>query len=189
MAAPGRRSRTRSRSARAGRERLDAHAHGDARDRSRRGRAGGGRPLLPRGGGAGRALDQPSRRDRRGDADRGRASAPRPRPRRAPVPPERRRVAAEHAGLLDPGDDPRLRRGAAELGRRGVHRPARARATRSRRRSSTRSGQGRGVETPDGRPAVLLDTTRIPEEDAEVSLPYMLRRYRSAGIDPLPRRS
>jgi L-aspartate oxidase len=44
---------------------------------------------------------------------------------------------------------------------------------------------GRGVETPDGRPAVLLDTTRIPEHDAEISLPYMLRRYRSAGIDPL----
>jgi succinate dehydrogenase / fumarate reductase flavoprotein subunit/L-aspartate oxidase len=44
---------------------------------------------------------------------------------------------------------------------------------------------GRGVETPDGRPAVWLDTTRIPEADAEVSLPYMLRRYRAAGIDPL----
>jgi succinate dehydrogenase / fumarate reductase flavoprotein subunit/L-aspartate oxidase len=45
--------------------------------------------------------------------------------------------------------------------------------------------QGRGVETPDGRPAVLLDTTRISEADAEVSLPYMLRRYRGGGIDPL----
>src|SRR3954449_1699319 len=45
--------------------------------------------------------------------------------------------------------------------------------------------KGNGVETPDGRPAVLLDTTRIPEADAEISLPYMLRRYRSAGIDPL----
>jgi L-aspartate oxidase len=44
---------------------------------------------------------------------------------------------------------------------------------------------GRGVESPDGRPAVYLDTTRIPERDAEVSLPYMLRRYRAAGIDPL----
>src|SRR5512132_3822309 len=44
---------------------------------------------------------------------------------------------------------------------------------------------GRGVETPDRRPAVLLDTTRVPEADAEISLPYMLRRYRSAGIDPL----
>ena len=44
---------------------------------------------------------------------------------------------------------------------------------------------GRGVETPDGRPAVLLDTRRVPEADAEISLPYMLRRYRSAGIDPL----
>jgi succinate dehydrogenase / fumarate reductase flavoprotein subunit/L-aspartate oxidase len=44
---------------------------------------------------------------------------------------------------------------------------------------------GRGVETPDGRPAVYLDTTRIPEADANVSLPYMLRRYRAAGVDPL----
>jgi L-aspartate oxidase len=44
---------------------------------------------------------------------------------------------------------------------------------------------GRGTETPDGRPAVWLDTTRIPESDAAISLPYMLRRYRSAGIDPL----
>jgi aspartate oxidase len=45
--------------------------------------------------------------------------------------------------------------------------------------------EGRGVETPDGRPAVYLDTTRIPERDAEISLPYMLRRYRGGGIDPL----
>ncbi|HVM17634.1 MAG TPA: FAD-dependent oxidoreductase [Gaiellaceae bacterium] len=45
--------------------------------------------------------------------------------------------------------------------------------------------KGKGVTTPDGRPAVWLDTTRIPEADAEVSLPYMLRRYRAAGIDPL----
>jgi len=44
---------------------------------------------------------------------------------------------------------------------------------------------GRGVQTPDGRPAVWLDTTRIPEDDAAISLPYMLRRYRAAGIDPL----
>jgi len=44
---------------------------------------------------------------------------------------------------------------------------------------------GRGVQTPDGRPAVVLDTTRIARSDAEISLPYMLRRYRSAGIDPL----
>jgi L-aspartate oxidase len=44
---------------------------------------------------------------------------------------------------------------------------------------------GRGVETEDGRPAVWLDTTRIAEADAEISLPYMLRRYRGGGIDPL----
>ena len=45
--------------------------------------------------------------------------------------------------------------------------------------------KGKGVETEDGRPAVYLDTTRIAPEDAEVSLPYMLRRYRGGGIDPL----
>src|SRR5580765_7973226 len=45
--------------------------------------------------------------------------------------------------------------------------------------------KGKGVETADGRPAVYLDTTRIDPHDAEVSLPYMLRRYRGAGIDPL----
>jgi L-aspartate oxidase len=48
--------------------------------------------------------------------------------------------------------------------------------------------KGKGVETPDGRPAVYLDTTRIPEHDADVSLPYMLRRYRAGGIDPLAER-
>jgi L-aspartate oxidase len=45
--------------------------------------------------------------------------------------------------------------------------------------------KGKGVETPDGRPAVYLDTTRISAHDAELSLPYMLRRYRAGGIDPL----
>ena len=45
--------------------------------------------------------------------------------------------------------------------------------------------KGKGVDTPDGRPAVYLDTTRIPRADAELSLPYMLRRFRGAGIDPL----
>ena len=39
--------------------------------------------------------------------------------------------------------------------------------------------------TEDGRPAVWLDTTRIAPDDAEISLPYMLRRYRGGGIDPL----
>jgi succinate dehydrogenase/fumarate reductase flavoprotein subunit len=45
--------------------------------------------------------------------------------------------------------------------------------------------EGRGATTPDGRPAVWLDTTKIAEADAEVSLPYMLRRYRAGGVDPL----
>ena len=41
-----------------------------------------------------RAVDEPSRRDRRGDEDRARPRRRGARPRRAPVPPERRRVAA-----------------------------------------------------------------------------------------------
>jgi succinate dehydrogenase / fumarate reductase flavoprotein subunit/L-aspartate oxidase len=45
--------------------------------------------------------------------------------------------------------------------------------------------EGRGLTTPDGRPAVLLDTTRIDPGVAAEVLPYMLRRYRAAGIDPL----
>ena len=45
--------------------------------------------------------------------------------------------------------------------------------------------KGKGTLTEDGRPAVWLDTTRIPEVDANISLPYMLRRYRGSGIDPL----
>src|SRR5437016_4624540 len=48
--------------------------------------------------------------------------------------------------------------------------------------------KGKGVEAPDGRPAVYLDTTRVAESDANVSLPYMLRRYRAGGIDPLRER-
>ena len=45
--------------------------------------------------------------------------------------------------------------------------------------------QGRGLTTPEGRPSVLLDCRPIALADAEISLPYMLRRYRAAGIDPL----
>ncbi len=122
---------------------------------------------------------------RRGDADR---AGPRRRAagsRRAPVPPERRRVAGEHAGLLDPGDDTRaygavlLNADGEEftdsLGARDVVSQA----------IFDEVAKGKGVESPDGRPAVYLDTTRIPEADADISLPYMLRRYRGGGIDPL----
>jgi L-aspartate oxidase len=45
--------------------------------------------------------------------------------------------------------------------------------------------QGRGLTTPEGRPSVLLDCRPIAVADAEISLPYMLKRYRAAGIDPL----
>ena len=64
------------------------------------------------------------------------------RPRRAPVPPERRRLAGDDAGLRDPRDDPRVRRGAPQR-RAARSSPTRsARATRSPRRSSTRSRPG-----------------------------------------------
>ena len=106
------------------------------------GRARGRRPLLRRGAGARRALDEPSERDRRGDADGARPRRRVARPRRAPVPPERRRLAREHAGLLDPRDDARLRRGAPERRGRGVHRlarPARRRLAGDRRRGRGRA--------------------------------------------------
>jgi aspartate oxidase len=45
--------------------------------------------------------------------------------------------------------------------------------------------KGKGVKTESGHDAVWLDTTRISEHDAELSLPYMLRRYRGVGVDPL----
>ena len=45
--------------------------------------------------------------------------------------------------------------------------------------------EGRGFETPDGRSSVLLDCRPVPRSDAERSLPYMLKRFRAAGIDPL----
>ena len=45
--------------------------------------------------------------------------------------------------------------------------------------------QGRGLTTPDGRPAVLLDTRPIDPQIAAEVLPHMLRRYRAAGVDPL----
>ena len=48
---------------------------------------------------------------------------------------------------------------------------------------------GRGVLTEDGRPAVWLDTTRIAPEDAEVSLPYMLRAIAAAASTRSPSRS
>ena len=84
----------------------------------------------------------------------------------------------------DPGDDARLRCGSAHadgeeftdsLGPRDAVSAA----------IVAEVEKGKGVQTPDGRPAVWLDTTRIAPEDAEISLPYMLRRYRGAGIDPL----
>src|SRR5260221_1132099 len=140
-----------------------------ARGLHRRPRRGG--PLLRRRRGARRALDQPSRRDRRGDADRPRRGCAGAGPRRAPVPPERRRVARVDAGLLDPGDDPRVRRRAPQRRRRGVHRfarPARRRQPGDRRRG--RKGQGR---RDGGRPL-----RGLPRHDAH-------RRARRGALAPV----
>jgi succinate dehydrogenase / fumarate reductase flavoprotein subunit/L-aspartate oxidase len=45
--------------------------------------------------------------------------------------------------------------------------------------------EGRGLVTPEGRPSVLLDCRPVDPADAAVSLPFMLRRFRAEGIDPL----
>ena len=139
-----------------------------------------GRPLLRRGRGARRALDEPSRRDRRGDAHRARRRRGGARPRRAPVPPERRRVARDDAGLQHPRDDARVRRRPPERRRRGVHRlarPARRRRAGDRRRG--REGQGRrdARRTPG----------RLPRHDAHLRA----RRRALAAVHaaPLPRRA
>ena len=73
------------------------------------------------------------------------------RPRCAPVPPERRRVAAEHAGLLDSRNDSRVRRGAAERRGRGVHRLARP--ARRGLAGDRRGGRARQRRRDAGRPA------------------------------------
>ncbi len=101
------------------------------------------------------------------------------RPRRAAVPPERRRVAAEHAGLLDPGDDARLRRRAAQLGGRGVHRLARP--ARRGQPGDRRRGQ-RGPRRRDAR----RPSRRVPRHDAHPGS----RRGDLAAVHaaPLPRR-
>jgi aspartate oxidase len=91
---------------------------------------------------------------------------------------------ANMQGYSIPGDDARVRRGARERRRRGVHRLTRPRDTVSQA-IFDEVAKGNGVETPDGGPAVYLDTTRFARARREISLPYMLRRYRSGGIDPL----
>ena len=50
-----------------------------------------------------------------------------------------------------------------------------------------RGRRGSGVETPDGRLRCGSTRRGFPEEDADIPLPYTLRRYRAAGIDPLGR--
>ena len=60
-----------------------------------------------------------------------------------------------------------------------------ARATRCRMRSSPRWRQVAASRLRTADPLSSSTRTRISEADAEISLPYMLRRYRAGGIDPL----
>ena len=117
--------------------------------RRRDGRAGVGRPVLRRGRDPRRALDEPPQRDRRDDADRDGRGRGDTRPGRPPVPPERRRLAGDHAGLLDPRDDARLRRRPAQRRPRGVHRLARP--ARRGLEGDLRRGRGRARRPHRGR--------------------------------------
>ena len=136
-----------ARRARADRARL-ACARRRARDRRRHRDPRRRRTLLRGRRGARRALDEPSGRDRRGHEDRARRGRAGARPRRAAVPPEWRRLAGVDAGLLDSGNDARVRRRPPER-RRARSSPTRsARATSSARRSSTRSPRARASRRP-----------------------------------------
>ena len=192
----GRRASRRSTTRRC--EALDADAVGLAGDaraargrqprrRGRRDRARGRRALLRRGQAARHVLDQRRRRDRRGDRDRARGRLRGARPRRPAVPPERRPLAgrrcrgtrsprrrAPTARVLLNADGERF---VDELGGRDVVAAAIVRECE----------EGRGLTTPEGRPSVLLDCRPIAVADAEISLPYMLRRYRAAGHRPARR--
>ena len=109
--------------------------------RRRRGRARGRRALLRRGPPGRHPDDEPARRDRRGHRARPRPGRRGARLRRPPAPPQRRRLAASAPGLLDPRDDPRVRRAPPERQRRAVRRRARA-ARHGRRRHRARVRRG-----------------------------------------------
>ena len=90
------------------------------------------------------------------------------------------------AGLLDPRDDAGLRRRCCSTA------TASASSTSSAPRDVVAAAivreceEGRGLD--DARRAArrcCSTAARSPPADAEISLPYMLRRYRAAGIDPL----
>ena len=78
-------------------------------------------------------------------------------------------MAGQHAGLLDPGDD-------AAYGAVLLNADDEEFTDLLGPRDEVSQAifdeveKGKGVETEDGRPAVYLDTTRIAEADAEVSL-------------------
>ena len=155
-----------------------------AHDGRRHRGAGRRRAVLRRGARARGADHQPARRDRRGGRNRRRDRRRGARHGLAAAPPQRRRLAAAAAGLLDPGDHPSYgallvnaegERFIDELAPRDTVADAIVRECE----------EGRGLTTPDGRPAVLLDTRPIEPETAAQVLPYMLRRYRAAGVDPL----
>ena len=94
---------------------------------------------------------------------------------------------AEHAGLLDSRDDARVRRRPPERRRRGVH--GLARSSRCREPGDRRGGREGQRRRDAGRTTGCVSRHDADtENDANVSLPYMLRRYRAGGIDPLRER-
>ena len=139
-----------------------------------------------------RALDEPPECDRRGHADRARRRRRGARPRRAPVPPERRRLAGDDAGLLDSRDHARVRRGPPERRRRGVHGLARP-ARRGVAGDLRRGGEGEGDPHDRRRPPGGLarhdeDQPRGRRDLAAVHAPALPRlRHRPARrADPTP---
>ena len=165
---------------------LPAQGRRADRDRRGRGRPGRGRPLLPRGEGARRAVDESPRRDRRGrpgsplelGAEARDLDALQYHPNGGAWP-------ATMQGYSIPETTRGLRRRASERRGRGLHRlarPARRGLRRHRRRGGSRAAAPR--RRTAGRPS---GSTRpaFRRRDADISLPYMLRRYRAAGVDPL----
>src|SRR6188472_440281 len=159
------------------------------RDRRCNGRARLRRTVLRGGGDTRGAVHQPPQRDGRDDADRARRRRGGARPGRAPVSPERRRLARDDAGLFDPRDDARLRRSAPERRGRGVHglaRPARRRLTGDLRRG--RGGTGHGDRGRTARGVARHDAHRRGRRRGlapQHAPPVPRRGYRPAGrADP-----
>ena len=167
------------------------------------GRPRGRRPLLPRGRGARRALDEPSRRDRRGDARSRSSSAPR---RATSTRCSTTRTAAPGRRTMQGYSIPETTRayGAvlAQRRRRGVHRlarPARRRLAGDRRRgrgrarrrdarrpprgaASTRRGSPRPTRRSRCRTCCAATARPASTRSAEPILTYPVLHYQNGGL-------